>query len=424
HTLERLQYAFFMGYHRDDLAYDQKVKPVYYGYVDLLLQLHDSKHRVSSDDCLKTAVDIIEKLKKTEIQNYFKDECITYQDEYTEIPKKMPDQTALIYPLPLKDRLVLLTILPDGLAYYTIDIDQCNLYKWVNRLLDRFDYRNYRKRRFDKYAKDLYDWLIRPIEADLALQKIQTILFAPEGKLLSLPFSALKDRETNQYLIEKYALSLIPAISLIKQKALQQQTHKKALLCGLTVSRQGFSALKDVKLQLKDIHGFIGGKIMMDKDFSIHNFEKEVSNHTQNIIHIATHGNVGNSPDDIYLLTYTNRLSFPKLKKIMFPGVFRESPLELLTLSACQTAKGDERTALGLAGIALKTGAQSVIGSLRPIEINATSLFMTSFYQEWKLVNFTHKAKAFQKAQIKILKQKQFAHPVFWASFILTGNWL
>ena len=424
-TLERLQYAFFMGYHRDDLAYDKKVKPVYYGYADLLLHLHDANHRVASDDCLKTAVGIIEKLKKTEIQNYFKDECITYQDEYTEIPTKMPDQTALIYPLPLKDRLVLLTLFPDGLAYYKIDIDQNNLYKWINRLLDRFDHRNYNRRRFDKYAKDLYDWLIRPIETDLVLQKIQTILFAPEGKLLSLPFCALKDRESNQYLIEKYAISLIPAISLIKQKGLQQQPyHKNALLCGLTVPRQGFSALKDVQLQLEDIQACIGGKIMMDQDFSIHSFEKEVSNHTQNIIHIATHGNVGNSPDDIFLLTYTNRLSLPILKKIMFPGVFRESPLDLLTLSACQTAAGDERTALGLAGIALKTGAQSVIGSLRPIEINATSLFMTSFYQEWKVDKFTHKAKAFQKAQRKILKHNQFAHPVFWASFILSGGWL
>ena len=101
----------------------------------------------------------------------------------------------------------------------------------------------------------------------------------------------------------------------------------------------------------------------------------------------------------------------------------RDNPIELLTLSACQTALGDERAALGLAGVAIKTGAQSVLASLWFVNDESTTLLMQEFYRQLQKPDMT-KAKALQQAQIKVATEQRFRHPAYWAAFLLIGNWL
>ncbi|HEY9675011.1 MAG TPA: CHAT domain-containing protein, partial [Waterburya sp.] len=101
----------------------------------------------------------------------------------------------------------------------------------------------------------------------------------------------------------------------------------------------------------------------------------------------------------------------------------RKLPIELLVLSACQTAAGDDRAALGLAGIAVRAGARSTLASLWFVDDQATSLLMSQFYQE--LINAQQtKAEALRRAQVKILHNQAFSHPYFWSAFVLVGNWL
>jgi filamentous hemagglutinin family protein len=422
-TMESFQYAFFMGYHNSELFYKEKVKPVYYGYVNLLLRSYEASGSLPLTT-LKSAIKTIEQFKTTEIQNHFKDECINYLDKPIEIPEKMAEKTALIYPFSLSDRLVILTILPQGIQYYVKKISQKKLKKWIQRLDKRLDYRTYSVLRFNKYAHDLYDWLIRPMEKDLVMQNIKTIYISAEGKLQTIPFCALRDSKTDQYLMEKYAIAILPSISYINdaQETINSNRQRRILLCGLTQSRKGFSAIKGGASQLKDIQQYVGGKILINKDFTTHNFKKEFQASTPDIIHILTHGNVGNTPEDIFLLTYNGQLSLHHLETIIHSGVFRETPLDLLTLGACQTAIGDERFALGLAGIAFKTGAQNVIATLRPVEKNATTFLMTEFYKKCAAMNFSNKSIALQKAQSELLRSKKYSHPIFWSPFILLGK--
>jgi CHAT domain-containing protein len=100
----------------------------------------------------------------------------------------------------------------------------------------------------------------------------------------------------------------------------------------------------------------------------------------------------------------------------------RKNPVELLTLSACQTAVGDERAALGLAGVAIKAGARSALASLWFVNDESTSKLVTEFYQQLQNPTLS-KAQALQQAQ-KSLMEQGYQHPLYWAPFLLIGNWL
>jgi CHAT domain-containing protein len=101
----------------------------------------------------------------------------------------------------------------------------------------------------------------------------------------------------------------------------------------------------------------------------------------------------------------------------------RATPLDLLVLSACQTAAGDDRAALGLAGVAIQAGAKSALASLWSISDNATATLMTRFYENSKAPGAT-KAQSLRIAQIELLKSPEYGHPSYWAPYLLIGNWL
>jgi CHAT domain-containing protein len=92
-------------------------------------------------------------------------------------------------------------------------------------------------------------------------------------------------------------------------------------------------------------------------------------------------------------------------------------------LSACQTAAGDERAALGLAGIALRAGARSALGSLWNISDEATYELVVQFYTALKDPKLS-RAAALQRAQLALLAGQRFRHPFYWSPFLIIGNWL
>ena len=112
-----------------------------------------------------------------------------------------------------------------------------------------------------------------------------------------------------------------------------------------------------------------------------------------------------------------------RLENLLQLSQSRDKPVELLTLSACQTAVGDERAALGLAGIAIKAGVRSALASLWFVNDEATSQLVIEFYKQLQNPALS-KAQALQNAQKKLAAQRNFRHPAFWAPFLLIGNWL
>jgi CHAT domain-containing protein len=112
-----------------------------------------------------------------------------------------------------------------------------------------------------------------------------------------------------------------------------------------------------------------------------------------------------------------------QLEALLSADYFKQHPIDLITLSACQTAEGDDRSPLGISGIAIKSKVHSALGSLWSVSDEATAKLMSTFYQTLKIPGMG-KAKALQQAEISLLKQQEFSDPSFWSPFVLVGDWL
>ncbi len=197
----------------------------------------------------------------------------------------------------------------------------------------------------------------------------------------------------------------------------------KVLAMGLSVARHGYQALPNVKTELRTLNELHGGTLLLDKDFVNPAVEENLKGKQVSFVHIATHGKVEADASKSFILTYDGKIDMDRLSELIGLLRFRESPIELLTLSACETAAGDYRAALGLAGVAVKAGARSALATLWFIDDKASSVLVSEFYRELQNPDLT-KAVALQRAQLKILNNPKQAHPSFWASFLLINNWL
>jgi CHAT domain-containing protein len=273
-----------------------------------------------------------------------------------------------------------------------------------------------------KYAQQLYQWLIAPL--DDALRNIETLIVVPDGILLHLPFAALHDGK--QFLIEKFAVAVSPGLCLTQARLAVDKNN--LLLGGLSEEVQGFSALPCAGYELDKLHESAAGNtrtLLLNQDFTRDSFRKSVENHNFDVVHLASHGEFSPQPDKSFILTYDGRLSLNDLGNLARLGELRGRPLDLLTLSACETAKGNDRAALGLAGVTLQSGAVSALASLWKVDDTATPAVVLEFYRQWQ--NGASKAQALRQAQLKLLQDEQYAayrHPYYWSAFLLIGNWL
>ncbi|MEM9771657.1 MAG: CHAT domain-containing protein, partial [Cyanobacteria bacterium P01_D01_bin.73] len=202
-------------------------------------------------------------------------------------------------------------------------------------------------------------------------------------------------------------------------------------VAGLSQARQGFSALPGVTREINNISEDFDTRVLLDQSFTVDKFLNQLANKPFPIVHLATHGQFSSSPEDTYLLAWSKRLhiqDFDKLFRKRQVGVI--SPIDLLVMSACQTARGDERATLGLAGFALRSGARSTVASLWSVNDESTAALMTEFYNELAGTGKTEgdrtgigKAEALRQAQIKLLHSEQYSHPYYWSAFVLIGNW-
>jgi len=242
----------------------------------------------------------------------------------------------------------------------------------------------------------------------------------PDNVLRLIPFGALHDG--NHFLMERYATAIAPSLHLIDPKPLASD-NKDALVIGLSKSVAGYASLPNVKREVEEVQEINGGKTLLDEQFSRVRFEGELRGSPYNVVHIASHGEFGSDPSKTFVLTYDGKLTMDDLERTIKYGELRESALELLTLDACQTASGDDRAALGLAGIALKSGARSALATLWFISDKASGELVVHFYQALKAGRVS-KAQGLQTAQRELLADPRFAHPAYWAPFLLIGNWL
>jgi CHAT domain-containing protein len=417
--LQTIRQDLTTGYGGAGVSFRETVGPVYFELADLLLkrsgQISDPA-KVKQD--LVDARDAVESLKGAELEDYFQDDCVARLRAKTTGIDQLAPQTAAIYPIILPDRTELLVSTPQGLKRFTAKVDADTLIKEVRTFRQLLVKRT--THQYLPHAEKLYGWIIGPLESELQRQNIDTLVIVPDGPLRTIPMAALYDGK--QFLGERYALATTPGLKLTDPRPIERK-NVQVMINGLTQSVQGFPALPYVAQEVKNISGMYGGSVLEDKDFVVPKMEKALTKKTFSIVHIASHGQFDSNIDKTFILTYDSKLSMDALENFLGLAKFRDEPVELLTLSACQTAAGDDRAALGLAGVAVKAGARSAVATLWTVNDPASALLVSEFYRQLQNPSVS-KAKALQQAQLKLIQDPRYRHPGYWSPFLLIGNWL
>jgi CHAT domain-containing protein len=418
-TLQSFRQEMTLSYGSGRVSFRQTVGPVYFGLVDLLLQraaaLHD---RLQYEPYLVEAREAVELFKAVELQDYFQDDCVDTTRSKVAQLEGVTQGAVVVYPILLPDRTELLLSLPDGLQRFTVPVGAEALTQEVREFRLMLEKRTTRE--YLPHAQQLYNWLIRPFEPALASVRVDTLVFVPDGPLRTIPMAALHDGQ--QFLISKYAVATTPGLKLTDPRPLPRG-NIRVLALGLTNAVQGFSALPHVSPELDTIRRLYSGEVLLNQQFRIPSVEKELQEKSFNVVHIASHGQFDSDVKKTFLLTFDGKLTMDRLDQTIGRLRFREDALELLTLSACQTAAGDDRAALGLAGIAIKAGARSALATLWYINDQASSDLVAEFYRQLQDPAIS-RAKALQRAQVQLLSNWRYAHPGYWSPFLLLNNWL
>ena len=273
---------------------------------------------------------------------------------------------------------------------------------------------------FLPHARKLYDYLIRPYEPDLLSAGIHTLVFVPSGPLRTVPMAALQDGQ--HFLIEKYATAITPGLNLIDPTPIQRE-NINILAAGITEASQGFPPLPEVASELKNIGSMFSGKLLLNQDFLVSSMETELKKEVFTIVHIASHGQFQGDVNQTFVLAFDDKLTMNTLDKYAGFLQFRKTPLDLLALSACESAAGDDMAALGMAGVAVKAGARSALATLWFINDMASSVLIKEFYHQIENPSVS-RAVALQQAQLNLAGDPRFNHPGYWSPFLLINNWL
>lgn len=421
-SLNHIRTRLMFGYRNSPDYFQKNIKPVYYGLAALYIEAADKASDLDRQQSkLKEARLIIEQMKAAEVEDFFQDECVAaFKNKATSLDN-VGVNSAVIYPMPFKDKLVIIATLPSGIVHFTTPPDQETLTGTVIRF--RKYLQDSSQPSFAGPGKKLYRWMIADLEDKLQEEAIDTLVFIPDGVLSLIPFAALYDGEN--FLIEKYAIVTTPGLQLTDPQPVARENFA-ALLVGLSDSVQGFPPLPSVPEELKVIRETLQGNSeqLLNQAYNKKALTDAVTQNTYRIIHMATHGEFSADPSQTFLLTHDGRLPLNQFGNLLKISQFSDEPVELLTLSACNTAVGDIRAAFGLAGIALESGARSAVATLWSVHDEATMLAMTDFYKQFQSRPELNKAQALQAAQLNLLRQPQYRHPAYWSPFLFIGNWL
>ncbi len=403
-------------------SFRESVEPVYRQLVTLLLSDSQNQNATNRQQRLKQAQTTLESLQLAELVNFFRADCLT--PNAVDIAK-VDRSAAVLYPIILEHSLEVILSLPQQpLQHYASPISRLQIEDTIGDL--RLELRDPSSKDYLVNVKKLYDWLIRPAASQIAQSGVKTLVFVLDGELRDIPMAALHDGQS--FLAESYNISLTPGLQLLDPKPLAKAPIA-AITAGLSKVGPSFGPLKltplpNVERELQQIQAQVPSTILLNQAFTSANLEKAIDTSSFPIVHLATHGKFSSKLEETFLVTWDGQIDIEQLNQLLQDRTRKtDKALELLILSACETARGDKRAALGLAGMAVRAGARSTIASLWSVDDEATASFMSALYKNLADKS-TNKAEALRQAQIALLGDRQLNHPYFWAPFVLLGNWL
>ncbi|MDZ7955616.1 CHAT domain-containing protein [Nostoc sp. DedQUE09] len=406
-------------------SFKESVEPVYRESVELLLQFQQTH---PSELTLDKARQRIEALQLAELDDFFREACINAKTVLldTVVDKDNPT-AAIIYPIILPTQLQVIVKIPQQpLRSYTVNKSQNEVEGTIKQLRE-YLLEPDRNEEVQALSQEVYGWLIKEIESDLKDSGVKTLVFVLDGILRNVPMAILYDGQ--QYLVEKYAVALSLGLQLLELKPLTQ-TKLNVLAAGLVQPPQGFQQefppLPEIKSEFDSISQAIASTTqLLNQDFNSKNLESKVNTVPFNVLHLATHGQFSSNVENTFILADDGPINVTEFDSLLRRrDQTRSEALEMLVLSACQTATGDNRATLGLAGASVKAGARSTLASLWHINDKSTAILIGEFYRELVKTEVT-KAEALRRAQVKLLNDyPNYSRPGYWAPYVLVGNWL
>ncbi len=409
-------------------------------------------------------VNVMEKKWEQDYENYFGrdlgDVTLTASDIakiLSEMGRKTNTKPAVIWVIPEPEELVSILITPgqEPIGQVNPQVKPEMVEKTVINLSQKItNPRNLGNRSYLESAQQLYQWIIEPFEAKLQEEQIDSLLFCLGKGLRTLPLAVLHDGE--QYLIEKYSITRIPAFNLMKLDESQVQ-NSQVLAMGASEFTQ-LNPLPAVPIELSTIvqpqepifsetdenSGQWSGKTFLNQAFTINNLKRQLDSGSFGIVHLATHAEFKpGKPGNSYIQFWENQLKLDQMQQFNW----NNPPIELLVLSACKTAVGDADVELGFAGLAFQSGVKSALASLWYVSDTGTLALMSEFYQQLKTTRT--KAEALRQTQLGMIRgdirlqegelllsrgeiplppeivnsgENNLSHPYYWAAFSLIGS--
>lgn len=413
---------------QSDIQFDfrDNIEPVYRGLVELLLG--DAEVTTGNkQNPIETALNVMDSLRLAELENFLG--CIFGPAVVVDsVLENLDNTAAFIYPIELSNRLEIVFKLPGNpLAHKTMAVGSSEVESTVNELKINLASSNSTDE-VKQNAEKLYQWLIKPLEADLEVLrtsgKVKTLVFVLDNSLRNIPMSVLYNN--GEYLFQKYAVAVIPSRQLFDPRP--REPRLTALIAGVSerqnLDGQDFIPLPYVKDELETVHRLTQSpKPFLNQAFTEGKIQTEITASDFSILHLATHGEFSADPDETYILVWGQKLKIKQFEQMLRNNnTDRSKNLDMLILSACQTAQGDARSTLGLAGVAAQARVRTTIATLWSANDKTTADLIEKFYQE--LSQGKEVAEALRQAQLFIFMDKKETRPQHWAPFVVVGNWL
>lgn len=478
--IEALRPDIPVEYENGRSSFRDTLEPVYLGLADLLLQEAAALPPERQAAQYRLVRDTLERIKQTELEDFLGSRCAVEGARSApgvasaEVP--VAKGTAVLYPVILPDRLELLVETSAGIQRRTVAVPAAVL----RRDAAAFAAALRARQPYLDLAQRLHRALLAPVQPLLQQAGVQTLVVVPDSVLRLVPFGALHDGQ--RYAIERQAISVVPAVTLPEGDAERSDSRPvRLLLAGMSEpgrvveklpdyltaplladagplptavpGRGEFSrgmkkidpaaprpaptprtpaeqaarnrvlqtrlALTGVAEEVDVLARLAPSTTMLNQAFSVRSFSDQVKSGDYRVVHIASHGVFGSTAGTTFIMAHDDLITIDQLQSFLGGASLRDRPIELLTLSACETAEGDDRAPLGLSGAALKARARSAMGSLWPVSDDAAKLLMSDFYRGLVQSGLRDKARALQAAQVRMLGQPALQHPYYWAPFIL-----
>ncbi|WP_159714851.1 CHAT domain-containing protein [Geminicoccus flavidas] len=404
---------------RQGSPYRLQVAPLVERYVALQIERAASLPEGERVAIYREVIRFADQARAAELSDYFQDDCVADLRARTRSVGEIDPDAAALVTIVQRNGIELFMMLPDGrIRHHRSPLPaRGELEAYPFRLTDPTQPDGWKAQ-----SRELYDLLIRPFAAELA--GIGTLVFVPDGPLRHVLPATLLDGDS--FLIERMAVALNPGLDFVDTAPGPRGSASWLLGATARACPPRWDALDGTEAEVQAIAALsppAGTLTLVDEAFDRAGLFQDLATRPLSVLHFATHAEFApESSDSKVLLGTCEELDLDDLERLIKQARYRDRPVELLVLSACQSALGDDRAALGLAGLAVKSGARAAIGSMWKVDDQAAERLMTLFHGELT-TGHVGKAEALRRAQLALAAEPGMAAPVYWAAFQLVGDW-